>query len=86
MANFILSPYNGVIDLSNKKGRKLYDTGCTDVKKEQRFDGLKEKRGSGMGCSYNRADFKKKMKEKKEEKKSEGGEKKYQPSNDFKIT
>eukprot|EP00957_Ditylum_brightwellii_P170721 12994582-Ditylum_brightwellii.AAC.1 len=34
---------------------------------------------------YNRADFKKKMKEKKEEKESKGDEKKYQPSHDFKI-
>eukprot|EP00957_Ditylum_brightwellii_P123592 9422549-Ditylum_brightwellii.AAC.2 len=34
---------------------------------------------------YNRADFKKKMKEKKEEKESKGVEKKYQPSNNFKI-
>eukprot|EP00957_Ditylum_brightwellii_P147704 11247505-Ditylum_brightwellii.AAC.1 len=34
---------------------------------------------------YNRADFKAKMRKKKEEKEREGGEKKYQPSNNFKI-
>eukprot|EP00957_Ditylum_brightwellii_P013434 1014199-Ditylum_brightwellii.AAC.1 len=43
MATFILNPYDGDIDLSNKEGRKLYNTGCTGVEKEQRFDGSKEK-------------------------------------------
>eukprot|EP00957_Ditylum_brightwellii_P009215 697407-Ditylum_brightwellii.AAC.1 len=43
MATFILNPYDGDIDLSNKEGRKLYNAGCTGVKKEQRFDGSKER-------------------------------------------
>eukprot|EP00957_Ditylum_brightwellii_P204604 15340105-Ditylum_brightwellii.AAC.1 len=34
---------------------------------------------------YNRADFKEKTRKKKEEKESKGGEKKYQPLNNFKI-
>eukprot|EP00957_Ditylum_brightwellii_P106423 8119336-Ditylum_brightwellii.AAC.1 len=43
MATFILNPYNGDINLSNKEERKLYNTGCTGVKKEQRFDRSKER-------------------------------------------
>eukprot|EP00957_Ditylum_brightwellii_P109397 8344426-Ditylum_brightwellii.AAC.1 len=51
MATFILNQYDGDIDLSNKEGRKLYNAGCTGVKKGQKFDGSKERCGSGMGCS-----------------------------------
>eukprot|EP00957_Ditylum_brightwellii_P151506 11537894-Ditylum_brightwellii.AAC.1 len=43
MAAFILNPYDGDIGLSTKEGRKLYDTGCTGVKKEQIFGGSNEK-------------------------------------------
>eukprot|EP00957_Ditylum_brightwellii_P161745 12315189-Ditylum_brightwellii.AAC.1 len=43
MATFILNWYDRDINLSNKEGRKLYSAGCTGVKKEQRFDGSKER-------------------------------------------